>query len=241
MLAIYVKPSPNKPKAKLTFRLSLTIYSLWAILGGSIITFVSLLYTGVNSSFVQQMNFVFGIIGTVTIIFQWSPQIVTTFVHKGPGALSILTLAISAPGSILTFISLLFARKSASVWLPYILSATQQIIIISMALFFRFRKKQNLGYEILDQESTQFIGPVPIVRDELIIKSSKKGYSDSEISLISYHNSSSSHSPLLKHRLEFNEDLKLEFNENYKLKRFNSSPLLPNYLSEDFVDNSPIN
>ena len=168
LLATYVKNTEHKPRAKLSFRLSLAVYVAWGVVGGCAITFAFLLIEGTpvmapNTSGIY--NKVLGLAGTVSIILQWSPQIVTTFLHKGPGALSPITLSINSPGSLLTAISLVAAGKSFSLWLPYVLSGAQQAVIVSLILYFYCtRGKQGPIEEILDHDPG-FQGPALLLEE----------------------------------------------------------------------------
>jgi hypothetical protein len=168
LLATYVKNTEHKPRAKLGFRLSLAVYIAWGVVGGGAITIAFLLVQGwpdyaPNTTGIY--NKFLGILGTVSIILQWSPQIVTTFLHKGPGALSPITLSINSPGSILTALSLIGAGKSFSLWLPYVLSGTQQAVIVSLILYFYCtRSKQGPIEEILEHDPG-FQGPALLLED----------------------------------------------------------------------------
>lgn len=170
LLATYVKNTDKKPDAKLHFRLSLTVYIAWGIFGGWIITFAFLLYGGtpdVAPKTTGIFNNVMGLIGTISIILQWSPQIVTTFLHKGPGALSPITLSINAPGSMVTALSLILARKTFSLWLPYVLSGAQQFIIVAIIAYFHFcsgRKAKPI--EDLLEHDPGFQGPALLLEEE---------------------------------------------------------------------------
>lgn len=111
-------------------------------------------------------NKILGLIGVITIILQWSPQIVTTFLHKGPGALSPITLSINAPGSMLTAFSLITGKKSASVWLPYVLSGTQQAIIVALIIYFKCCGKTTKQIEDLLENDPGFQGPALLLEDD---------------------------------------------------------------------------
>lgn len=169
LLATYVKNTPEKPTAKRNFRLSLVVYILWGVIGGTLITFTFILYGGtpdVAPSTTGVYNNAMGLIGTISIILQWSPQIVTTFLHKGAGALSPITLSINAPGSMVTALSLVLAKKSFSLWLPYVLSGAQQFIIVSIIAWFHFCGKRNNKpiEELLDGDTFQ--GPALLLEDK---------------------------------------------------------------------------
>lgn len=169
LLATYVKNTPEKPTAKRNFRLSLVVYILWGVIGGTLITFTFILQGGtpeIAPYTTGIYNKTLGLLGTISIILQWSPQIVTTFLHKGPGALSPITLSINAPGSMVTALSLILAKKSFSLWLPYVLSGAQQFVIVSIIAWFHFCGKRDHKpiEELLDGDAFQ--GPALLLEEK---------------------------------------------------------------------------
>lgn len=169
MLAIYVKNTEHKPMAKFQFRLSMTIYLLWGVIGGLAITFVYLLALGGPNSeqtnVTARYNQVLGTIGIVTIVLQWSPQIVTTFLHRGPGALSWITLSINAPGACATAVSQIASGATFAIWLPYLLSGLQQFIIVGLIIFFCVLNRRKKIKDVID-EDPGFQGPALLLHDD---------------------------------------------------------------------------
>lgn len=189
LLALYVKNTEHKPKAKLQFRLSLAVYVAWGVLGGTIITMAYLLVEGspiMAPHTTGIYNKILGITGTVSIILQWSPQILTTFLHKGPGALSPITLSINSPGSMLTAFSQIAAGKSFSLWLPYVLSGAQQAVIVSLILYFYCTRSKKSTIEEILEHDPGFQGPALLLEDDTeededdSLISNQRAHSDSE-------------------------------------------------------------
>lgn len=168
LLAVYVKNTVHQPRAKMKFRLSLAVYLAWGVLGFSLITFAFLLVEGDPTTAPHTSgiyNKVLGLTGTISIILQWSPQIVTTFLHKGPGALSPITLSINSPGSMLTAISLIAAGKSFSLWLPYVLSGAQQAVIVGLILYFYCTRSKKDPIQDMVEHDPGFQGPALLLED----------------------------------------------------------------------------
>ena len=178
LLAVYVKNTVHQPRAKLKFRLSLVVYLAWGVIGFSLITFAFLLVEGSPDMAPKTSgiyNKVLGLTGTVSIILQWSPQIVTTFLHKGPGALSPITLSINSPGSLLTAISLVASGKSFSLWLPYVLSGAQQAVIVALILYFYCTRGKKAPLEEILEHDPGFQGPALLLEDSDSSSASSSG------------------------------------------------------------------
>ena len=85
---------------------------------------------------------VLGLFASVVIGIVWLPQIYTTFRARSTGALSIEMLLLQAPGSLVVivfqFISL---NTDVTTWLPYLVTAIEQIILIVMWFVFFARER----------------------------------------------------------------------------------------------------
>eukprot|EP00697_Spironema_sp_BW2_P000626 gnl/Spiro4/10848_TR5776_c0_g1_i1.p1 gnl/Spiro4/10848_TR5776_c0_g1~~gnl/Spiro4/10848_TR5776_c0_g1_i1.p1 ORF type:complete len:297 (+),score=11.71 gnl/Spiro4/10848_TR5776_c0_g1_i1:38-928(+) len=72
-----------------------------------------------------------GIASAIMTCIQWTPQIFDTWVSGERGCVSMLTLAISAPGSLLTTYFMIFvSSQSISTWMCYFISALQQFLLL---------------------------------------------------------------------------------------------------------------
>ncbi|GMG20098.1 unnamed protein product [Ambrosiozyma monospora] len=78
-----------------------------------------------------------GILATVFAMFQYFPQIYTTYRLKHPGSLSINMMLLQTPGGFVWSLSLFLQPGSKwSSWLPYISAAFLQLILLSMCLYY---------------------------------------------------------------------------------------------------------
>ncbi|ELP93122.1 hypothetical protein EIN_053770 [Entamoeba invadens IP1] len=89
------------------------------------------------------IGFLYGIICTICVFIQWSPQIYMTFKRKSAGALSVLMMSITAPGMVILTIYMIFITKqSFSTWLSNAASAIQQVILLTLLIYYEFIKKR---------------------------------------------------------------------------------------------------
>lgn len=99
------------------------LYNIWCVFGGGFLTIYAAYNYHIDHPMNKVLDYVMGILGTLTIIAQWIPQMYTTYKTKGPGSLSVITLVINAPGSFLNVILQFSANPAGvSVWLPYLFS-----------------------------------------------------------------------------------------------------------------------
>eukprot|EP00696_Hemimastix_kukwesjijk_P009461 gnl/Hemi2/21966_TR7337_c0_g1_i1.p1 gnl/Hemi2/21966_TR7337_c0_g1~~gnl/Hemi2/21966_TR7337_c0_g1_i1.p1 ORF type:complete len:314 (-),score=71.49 gnl/Hemi2/21966_TR7337_c0_g1_i1:258-1199(-) len=76
-----------------------------------------------------------GTLSAFSTMVQWTPQIVSTFMTKTRGCISIVTLCISAPGAILSVVFMVFvSHQSITTWGCFLFSAIQQILLIVLLL-----------------------------------------------------------------------------------------------------------
>eukprot|EP01130_Rhizamoeba_saxonica_P001140 TRINITY_DN1101_c0_g1_i1.p1 TRINITY_DN1101_c0_g1~~TRINITY_DN1101_c0_g1_i1.p1 ORF type:complete len:133 (-),score=19.57 TRINITY_DN1101_c0_g1_i1:20-418(-) len=119
------------------------------------------------------MYYVFGIDGKDVILYanilgytsagltvaQWSPQIYTTYVFKGPGSLSLVTLLLQMPGAFLVVAFQIMSKKGISTWGPYLVGGIQQFILVLLIVYYMIRdylnnnkSKYSLDKHILNDE-----------------------------------------------------------------------------------------
>ncbi|KNC53441.1 PQ loop repeat protein [Thecamonas trahens ATCC 50062] len=105
---------------------------------------------------------ILGLVATVANIIQWMPQIYTTFSAKRVGSMSIVMVAVGAPGNFLVLFFLAFVSKeSVTTWLPNLSAALQQSILLALLLTYRRREKliaQASPYVEIS-EDTPLVGP----------------------------------------------------------------------------------
>eukprot|EP01125_Pyxidicula_operculata_P002122 TRINITY_DN12064_c0_g1_i1.p1 TRINITY_DN12064_c0_g1~~TRINITY_DN12064_c0_g1_i1.p1 ORF type:complete len:301 (-),score=24.88 TRINITY_DN12064_c0_g1_i1:117-1019(-) len=83
-----------------------------------------------------------GTISSIVIAMVWIPQIWTTYKMKGPGALSIGMLALTAPGCYITIYTLAFAYEyGVTVWLPTVVGAICQTTLLIMCIYYSYGTK----------------------------------------------------------------------------------------------------
>jgi len=108
--------------------------------------------------------------------------------HKGPGALSPITLSINSPGSMLTAFSQATAGKSFALWMPYVLSGAQQAVIVGLIIFFYCRNRRNKNKSAIEdilENDPGFQGPALLLEDsdsdaEDALMSTQHPYSDND-------------------------------------------------------------
>lgn len=96
----------------------------------------------------QEHAILFGAIlnmtSTIVTSFVWIPQIIKTYQDKGIGSLSLLSLAIQAPGSFLIFIfQVVLSKSSWYIGFPYLVSSLFQTIILIMGFVYERTKKHH--------------------------------------------------------------------------------------------------
>eukprot|EP01119_Soliformovum_irregulare_P020463 TRINITY_DN6628_c0_g1_i1.p1 TRINITY_DN6628_c0_g1~~TRINITY_DN6628_c0_g1_i1.p1 ORF type:complete len:303 (-),score=49.56 TRINITY_DN6628_c0_g1_i1:51-959(-) len=105
---------------------------------------VLLWFYGPGSKEVTDFAFAMGIVSSLAVVLQWTPQIVKTFRAKAVGSLSILMLILQAPGSFLVVIFQgVLEGKSVSTWLAFLLTGIQQMVLLIECLIFYFRNKKR--------------------------------------------------------------------------------------------------
>eukprot|EP00010_Vexillifera_abyssalis_P001671 CAMPEP_0201554564 /NCGR_PEP_ID=MMETSP0173_2-20130828/42334_1 /ASSEMBLY_ACC=CAM_ASM_000268 /TAXON_ID=218659 /ORGANISM="Vexillifera sp., Strain DIVA3 564/2" /LENGTH=186 /DNA_ID=CAMNT_0047965911 /DNA_START=414 /DNA_END=971 /DNA_ORIENTATION=+ len=80
---------------------------------------------------------VLGIVSALATIVQWSPQIYTVYVKKGPGSLSLLMLLLQAPGALACAIFQgLFYQENWTTWVSYACMFLQETVIIIQLVYY---------------------------------------------------------------------------------------------------------
>jgi uncharacterized protein with PQ loop repeat len=85
---------------------------------------------------------ILSIISAIVTSFVWIPQIITTCKEQSIGSLSLLSLLIQAPGSIVIFVFQVIVSKSSwYIGLPYIFAGILQTVLLIMGYLFERRNK----------------------------------------------------------------------------------------------------
>jgi len=81
----------------------------------------------------------FGIVSSFMIVVVWIPQLYTTFKAKRPGSLSIMMLALTAPGGYLAiiFVAVIYSN-GIWVWIPTVFSAAFQTVLLFMCIYYEY-------------------------------------------------------------------------------------------------------
>lgn len=86
--------------------------------------------------------------------FVWIPQMITTFKTNNVGSLSLISLAIQAPGSLTIFIYQVIINKASwFIGIPYLATSVCQSIVLAIGYFIerrRLRFSQNKVYNLYD-------------------------------------------------------------------------------------------
>lgn len=83
-----------------------------------------------------------GVVFLSTFI-QYAPQIYSTFQLKAAGSVSIVTLLIQAPGTLVVIIFQILAGSSIYTWLPFVSILIQQTILVIEILVFEFLARRR--------------------------------------------------------------------------------------------------
>jgi cystinosin len=89
---------------------------------------------------------VLAVFTVVATCIQYLPQIYKTFRLKSPENLSLITLSIQCPGTFAWAIYLALQKgEDVSTWIPYVVAATSQLVLLIMGTIFLRCRKYN-GY-----------------------------------------------------------------------------------------------
>lgn len=84
------------------------------------------------------------ILAAMITSFFWIPQIYETWKKQDIGALSLATLVMQTPGSLLTFLfQVLISHSSWFIGAPYLISFILQTILLTMGIIFEYNKQKN--------------------------------------------------------------------------------------------------
>lgn len=111
----------------------------WTAMWTGIITagLVVVVIVGLNSSFGGRMAYFLGLAAAGVGLVQYIPQLITTYTLKHAGTLSLLTLLIQIPGGMIWSFSLAVRGEvNWSIWMPIMLSAVLQLILLLMAFYY---------------------------------------------------------------------------------------------------------
>ncbi|WWC72998.1 uncharacterized protein I206_106962 [Kwoniella pini CBS 10737] len=97
--------------------------------------------------FLRYLATFLGVSGTVLAVFQYAPQIYRTYHSKLVGALSLGTMAIQVPGSVLFVLSLVFRPGTDwTSWLAYAVTGGMQGALLVICVLWK-RRQKSLGID----------------------------------------------------------------------------------------------
>jgi len=130
-------------------------------LGSAILSVIcGILYYDVHlrGSILATIAQILGTISSILMIFQWAPQIYTTWKKKSAGALSLLMLLLQMPGALLVmFFQAVLNAADITTWAPYAFLFVEQLILVILISIYRMRERTLGGSEkearrLLDDE-----------------------------------------------------------------------------------------
>ena len=101
-----------------------------------------------------------GTLSSILVFIQYAPQMYTTYQIKGSGSLSTTMLLIQAPGGIINCLFMAIGQKeNFSTWLPFLVSALQQFILLGMCFYYDWNKNPQYSGLLTDEvlESTSYM------------------------------------------------------------------------------------
>lgn len=137
--------------------------SFYFLLFCAILVVPTFLFAGFESRWTRLVGQFFGLVCTVLSCIQYVPQLVRTWITQRVGALSVLTLAIQAPGSFF-FAYTLATRPSTdiSTWGSFFISGCFQVMLVILCLWIgkdeeieTYMEGVLFVNEIADEEETE--------------------------------------------------------------------------------------
>jgi len=84
-----------------------------------------------------------GIIGTISVVIQYLPQIQRLYINKNPGAVSKITYTMLSIGNIICF-AYLFSEPASDIttWISYVMAFILQFCIVGQIIYYEIRLKR---------------------------------------------------------------------------------------------------
>jgi len=125
-----------------------------------VLTFLTLLLTVVGMIIYHKTDravtvayaMTLGILAAIGVLFQWAPQIYTTYKLKSPGSLSITSLLLLFPGILLILYFQVSLGANWTTWGPFIVELIQQLILTVMCIVYAIRERRNDRKQLLEEE-----------------------------------------------------------------------------------------
>jgi len=165
-----VEPTENESRgARLKLKkIHIAVFLATIFVGLFVSILAGILYYNLNfsSKVLSQYANVLGIMSGICVVFQWGPQIITTWRMQDPGCLSLGMLCLQMPGALLVaFFQGVLNHASWTTWVPYLVGALNQLVLICMIVFFWIRKriaKKRLSDKPLSELDPLLAEPKPV-------------------------------------------------------------------------------
>ncbi|KAJ3441744.1 pq loop repeat protein [Anaeramoeba flamelloides] len=155
-------------KKKIEFRWTVVLF-IFTILDVVVVSFVSILAIAIQgpcSPVARNLAIVLGFISGMIVIFQWMPQLYSTYKFKGAGSISVITLVIQAPGGLVNLAFLIFVSKEKfSTWFSFFTNNVQLFILLSMIIYYHLKSKKKKKTSITDDVDSN---KIPLLDSELV-------------------------------------------------------------------------
>lgn len=100
-------------------------------------------WNGYNENAIIMFARTIGVIGTISVVLQYFPQIKRLYINKNPGTVSKVTYILLAIGNLISFFYLIMESASDfTTWTPYLLSFMLQMVIFSQIIYYENRLKK---------------------------------------------------------------------------------------------------
>lgn len=122
---------------------------------------------GFFSTMAARIGQIYGVASSVIVLAQYIPQIITTIRLKDNGSLSLLMLAIQAPGGTINSLFMWIGQgEDWSTWVPFFIGAMQQFILLGICIFFKIKKRKYMRFD--QDQSTSTTGPSALLLNKEI-------------------------------------------------------------------------
>ena len=141
------RPKRNHEKIQREWKIGvITISTLVFISIGLFIIYIIIgLIKGFSSNIIIRYGQVLGTMSSIATVFQYLPQFIETFKIKDNGSLSLVTLAIQAPGGTINAIFMMVGNsESWTTFLSTFSSAVQQWGLLFLCIYYKCKRKRNI-------------------------------------------------------------------------------------------------
>jgi len=135
------------------YKRALALFAVALVLPIILGTIAFILYYGAFLTSIEVFRYAqaIGIISAILVFFQWAPQIYVTWKNGNGGVLSLAMLFLQCPGSFLVVGFQLSAGSDWTSWVPYGVAGCQQVILITILVYFKWRDRNEPSQEELEE------------------------------------------------------------------------------------------